>query len=157
MNINLTYTKKQYWLTALISGMLLSLILSAFYMFMYDRMYVESSYLFSIIYLFPFVWLSLTLAFFKWKFVFSEFSYRQAFLLSFCTSILGSALFSGVVFVVLTYFGIESRIEIYNNGERLKDFMSPKAISLSFLIINLVLSLFYSLIIAIFARKKITK
>lgn len=48
-------------------------------------------------------------------------------------------------------------MEIYNNGERLKDFMSPKAISLSFLIINLVLSLFYSLIIAIFARKKITK
>lgn len=154
MNINPTYTKKQYWLTTLISGMLLSLILSAFYIFMHDRLYVESSYLFSIIYLFPFVWLSLTLAFFKWKFVLSEFSYKQAFLLSIITGILGSILFSGVIFTVLTCFGIESRMEIYNNGERLKDFMSPQAISLSFLIINLMLSLFYSLIIAIFARKK---
>lgn len=154
MNINPTYTKRQYWLTALISGMLLSLILSAFYMFMYDRMYVESSYLFSIIYLFPFVWLSLTLAFFKWKFLISVFPYKQAFLLSLGTGICGSILFSGVIFAVLTCFGIESRMEIYNNGERLKDFMSPQAISMSFLIINLMLSLFYSLIIAIFARKK---
>lgn len=157
MNICPTYTNKQFWLTAFVSGILLNVFLSVFYMFMYDRLYVESSYLFSIIYLFPLVWLSLTLAFFKWKFVFSEFSYRQAFLLSLCTGIWGSALFCGVIFVILTYFGIESRMEIYNNGERLKDFMSPKAISLSFLIINLILSLFYSLIIAIFARKKITK
>lgn len=153
MIITPTYTHKQFWFTALLSGALLSVVLSTVYIAFYERLYVESSYLFSIIYLIPFVWLSVTAAFFKWKFVYSEFSYRQAFLLNFLCGLTASLLFSGAVFVAYAYIGLESRMNIYNVGEHYKDLFSPQATALSLLIINVVLTLFYSLIIAIFARK----
>jgi len=152
--INPTYTNKQYWLTALLSGVMLGLILSIVYIIMYDRLYVKSSFLFSILYLIPFVWLSLALAFFKWKFVYSEFTFKQAFFLSICAGIIGSIFFSSVIFIALSYFGIESRAAIYDNGERLLELFSPEAISLSFIVINVALTLLYSLIIAFFAQKK---
>ena len=154
MIIEPTYTGKQYWLTTVIAGLLLSVLLSLAYVIFYQRLYVEYSYLFSIIYLIPFVWLSVTLAFFKNKFVWSEFSYRQAFLMSFISGIIGSILFSGVIFMLYAYFGMESRIGLYENGRQMRELFSPLATAVSMLIINVVLSLFYSLIIAIFARKK---
>jgi len=149
-----TYTSKQYWFTALFSGILLSIVLSIVYVAFYERLYVESSFLFSIIYLIPFVWLSVTLAFFKWKFVYSEFTYGNAFLMSLVCGLLASIIFSGVIYVAYAYLGLESRINIYNNGERFRELFSPQATALSILIINVALTLFYSLIIAIFARKK---
>ena len=154
MIIEPTYTGKQYWLTTVVSGLLLSVILSITYVVFYERLYVESSYLFSIIYLIPFVWLSITLAIFKNKFVWSRFSYGQAFGMSFLSGIIGTILFSGVIFTLYEYLGIESRIGLYENGHRMRELFSPLATALSMLIINVVLSLFYSLIIAIFARKK---
>lgn len=154
MIITPTYTSKQFWLTASLSGVLLSVVLSIVYVIFYERLYVESSYLFSVIYLIPFVWISATSAFFKWKFVYSEFSYGQAFLLGFLCGLTASLLFSGAVYFAYAYIGLESRIDIYNVGERYRYLFSPKATALSFLVINVALTLFYSLIIAIFARKK---
>ena len=154
MIIEPTYTGKQYWLTTVIAGLLLSVLLSLAYVIFYQRLYVEYSYLFSIIYLIPFVWLSVTLAFFKNKFVWSEFSYRQAFLMSFMSGIVGSILFSGVIFLLYAYLGMESRIGLYENGRQMRELFSPLATAVSMLIINIILSLVYSLIIAIFARKK---
>ena len=155
MIINPTYTGKQYWTTIIISGLLLSVLLSLSYIIFYERLYVESSFLFSIIYLIPFVWLSITLAFFKNKFVWSDFSYGKAFLMSFLSGITGSIVFSGVIFILYAYIGIESRISLYENGRMMRELFSPQATALSLLIINVRLSLFYSLIIAIFARKKV--
>ena len=155
MMINPTYTGKQYWLTTIVSGLLLSLILSTAYVIFYERLYVESSYLFSIIYLIPFVWLSVTLAFFKNKFVWNSFSYGRAFLMSFICGIVGAVLFSGVIFLMYSCFGMESRMGLYENGRFMRELFSPKAIAISMLIINVILSLVYSLIIAIFARKKV--
>ena len=154
MIIEPTYTGKQYWLTTVISGLLLSALLSIAYIVFYNYLYVESSYLFSIIYLIPFVWLSITLAFFKNKYVWSEFSYRQAFLMSFLSGIIGSMIFAGVIYFIYAHLGMESRIGLYENGRQMRELFSPWAIAFSILIINVILSLFYSLIIAIFARKK---
>ena len=149
-----TYTGKQYWTTIVVSGLLLCLLLSIAYTIFYERLYVASSYLFSIIYLIPFVWLSITLAFFKNKFVWSEFSYGKAFQMSFISGLIGSVIFSGVIYILYAYVGIESRIGLYENGRQMRQLFSPLATAISMLIINVILSLFYSLIIAIFARKK---
>ncbi|MBR4155891.1 MAG: hypothetical protein IKU01_04200 [Bacteroidales bacterium] len=154
MIINPTYTGKQYWSTVIISGLLLSVLLSFAYVIFYQRLYVESSYLFSIIYLIPFVWLSVTLAYFKNKFVWSEFSYGKAFLMSLLSGIIGSLIFSGAIYILYAYVGIESRMGLYDNGRQIRELFSPLATALSMLIINVTLSLIYSLIIAIFARKK---
>ena len=154
MIINPTYTGKQYWTTIVVSGLLLSLLLSIAYTIFYERLYVASSYLFSIIYLIPFVWLSITLAFFKNKFVWSEFSYGKAFQMSFISGLIGSIIFSVVIYILYAYVGIESRIGLYENGRQMRQLFSPLATAISMLIINVILSLFYSLIIAIFARKK---
>ena len=154
MIINPTYTGKQYWSTVIISGLLLSVLLSLAYVIFYERLYVEFSYLFSIIYLIPFVCLSVTLAFFKNKFVWSEFSYGKAFQMSFISGLIGSVIFSVVIYILYAYVGIESRIGLYENGRQMRQLFSPLATAISMLIINVILSLFYSLIIAIFARKK---
>ena len=154
MIIEPTYTSRQYWLTTVISGLLLSIILSIAYVVFYERLYVETSFLFSIIYLIPFVWLSITLAFFKNKFVWKEFTYSQAFLMGFISGIIGAIIFSGVIFVLYAYIGMESRISLYENGRMMSELFSPQATAISMLIINVILSLVYSLIIAIFARKK---
>ena len=155
MIIEPTYTGRQYWLTTVISGLLLSVLLSLVYVIFYERLYVESSYLFSIIYLIPFVWLSITLAFFKNKYVWKDFSYSKAFLMSFLSGIIASFLFSGVIFLLYSCFGMESRIGLYDNGYQMRELFSPFATAVSMLIINVILSLVYSLIIAIFARKKV--
>ena len=155
MIIEPTYTGKQYWLTTVISGLLLSVLLSFTYIVFYQRLYVEFSFLFSIIYLIPFVWLSITLAFFKNKFVWKEFTYWKAFLMSFISGILGSIVFCGVIYLLYANGGLESRIGLYENGRQMRQLFSPLATAVSMLIINVILSLFYSLIIAIFARKKV--
>ena len=154
MIIEPTYTGKQYWLTTVISGLLLSVLLSFTYIIFYDRLYVESSYLFSIIYLIPFVWLSITTAIFKSRFVWKEFTFGKAFLMSFICGVIASILFSSVIFILYAYLGMESRIALYENGRRMRELFSPLATATSMLIINIILSLVYSLIIAIFARKK---
>ena len=150
-----TYTGKQFWLTTVISGLLLNVFMSIVYIVFYERLYVESSYLFSIIYLIPFVWLSITLAIFKNKFVWKEFPFGKAFLMSFLSGIIGSILFSGVIYAFYAFMGMESRISLYENGRLMRELFSPIATAVSMLIINVILTLFYSLIIAIFARKKV--
>ncbi len=154
MIIEPTYTGKQYWLATVISGLLLSVLLSITYIVFYLRLYVESSYLFSIIYLIPFVWLSITVTFFKTKYVWKEFSYGKAFLMCFLSGVIGSILFGGVIFTLYAYMGMESRIGLYENGRQMRVLFSPLATAVSMLIINVILSMIYSLIIAIFARKK---
>lgn len=155
MMIEPTYTGKQYWITTIVSGLLLSVLLSFTYVVFYQRLYVEFSYLFSIIYLIPFVWLSITLAFFKSKFVWNKFTFGQAFLMSFISGVLGSIVFCGVIYLLYAKGGLESRIGLYENGRQMRELFSPLATAVSMLIINVVLTLFYSIIIAIFARKKV--
>ena len=155
MMIEPTYTGKQYWITTIVSGLLLSVLLSFTYVVFYQRLYVEFSYLFSIIYLIPFVWLSITLAFFKSKFVWNKFTFGQAFLMSFISGVLGSIVFCGVIYLLYAKCGLESRIGLYENGRQMRELFSPLATAVSMLIINVILALFYSIIIAIFARKKV--
>ena len=155
MIIEPTYTGRQYWLTTVISGLLLSVLLSIVYIAFYERLYVKSSYLFSILYIIPFVWQNITLAIFKNKFVWNDFSYSKAFLMSFLIGIIGSIVFSGVILAVYSCLGMESRMGLYENGHMMRELFSPLATALSMLIINVILSFVYSLIIAIFARKKV--
>ena len=154
MIIEPTYTGKQYWLTTVISGLLLGVLLSLVYIIFYERLYVESSYLFSILYLIPFVWLNITMAYFKNKYVWNRFSYGQAFLMCFLTGAIGAIIFSVVIYMLYAFFGMESRMGLYENGRMMRELFSPKATAVSLLIINVILSLVYSLIISIFARKK---
>lgn len=156
MLIEPTYTPKQYWTTILCSGLILSLLSSVLYFTFYWFLYVQQSYVFSITYLLPLLGSTLTLAFFKHKFVWKEFSYGAAFLMSFAVGLTSAILFSAFLFVAYTFL-IESRIDLFENidNETLQQLMSPLAVSLSMFFINIVLSFIYSLIIAIFAKRKI--
>ena len=99
---------------------------------------------------------TLALAFFKHKYVWKNFSYGAAFLMSFAIGIVSALVFSAFLFVAYSFL-LESRIDLFSNidDETLRQLMSPSAISLSMFFINIVLSLIYSLIIAIFAKRKI--
>ncbi len=74
----------------------------------------------------------------------------------FCTGVLSAFIFSIILFILYNYF-IESRIDLFNymNSETLERLMSPLSVSLSMFFTNIILSLLYSLIIAIFAKIKI--
>ena len=76
--------------------------------------------------------------------------------MSFLTGLLSAILLSIALYFAYTSV-LESRIELFSNidNEMIQRLMSPKAVSLSMLLINVILSLFYSLIIAIFAKRKI--
>ena len=74
--------------------------------------------------------------------------------MSFLTGFIASLLFSGVIFAFYAYIGMESRMGLYENSRMMRELFSPLATAISMLIINVLLSLIYSLIIAIFARKK---
>ena len=156
MLIEPTYTPKQYWTTILCSGLILSLMSSVLYFIFYWFLYVQQSYIFSIIYLLPLLGSTLTLAFFKHKFVWKDFSYGAAFLMSFATGFISALIFSAILFISYTFL-LESRIDLFENidNETLQQLMSPLAVSLSMFFINMVLSFIYSLIIAIFAKRKI--
>ena len=74
--------------------------------------------------------------------------------MSFMTGLLSAIILSLTLYVAYSQ-GLESRIDLFDNDNtNLQDMMSPKAISLSMFVINVVLSLLYSLIIAIFAKRK---
>lgn len=157
MLIEPTYTVKQYWITIFLAGLIISVLSIITYLTLYCFLYVPYSYVFSLIYIVPLLGSSITLAFFKQKFVWKEFSYKSAFKMFFITSLVSAVLFSLFLYLAY-YFGLESRIELYkiDDKDTLQSLMSPAAISLSMFIINLILSLFFSLIIAIFAKKKKT-
>ena len=156
MLIEPTYTPKQYWTTILCSGLILSLLSSVLYFIFYWFFYVQQSFVFSIIYLLPLLGSTLTLAFFKHKFVWKDFSYGAAFLMSFAIGFVSALLFSSILFIAYTFL-LESRIDLFEgiDNETLQLLMSPLAVSLSMFFINIVLSFIYSLIIAIFAKRKI--
>lgn len=156
MLIEPTYTPRQYWLTILCSGLLSGLLSSALYFVFYWFLYVQQSYIFSAIYLSPLLVATLAMVIFKHRFVWKEFSYRAAFLMLFTIGFISAAILSAVLFFAYTFF-LESRMDLYNDIEieMLQQLMSPMAISLSMFFINVALSLFYSLIIAIFAKRKI--
>ena len=156
MFIEPTYTTKQYWFTILLAGFILGVLSSALYLLLYWFLYVQKSFLFSLIYLIPLLGSTITVLFFKQKFVWKEFSYGATFKMSFIIGIISALIFGVVLFVAYNYF-LESRIDLYENieNETLRRLMSPWAVSSSMFFINVVLSLFYSLIFAIFAKKKI--
>lgn len=153
MLIEPTYTPKQYWFTILCSGLIVALLSIAAYFTLYWFLYVQQSFLFSLIYIIPLLGSTITLAIFKHKFVWKEFTYGSAFLMSFMIGIISALILSLTLYFTYKY-GLETRIDLYDSSEHLQSLMSPLAISLSMLIINVVLSLFYSLIIAIFAKRK---
>ena len=156
MLIEPTYTPKQYWLTILSAGFLSGILSSTVYFILYWFFYVQQSFVFSLIYLIPLLGSTITLIFFKHKFVWKKFSYGAAFSMSFLTSLISAIILSLALYFAYSSI-IESRIDLFSNidNETLQRLMSPSAISLSMFLINIVLSLFYSLIIAIFAKRKI--
>lgn len=154
MLIEPTYTTKQYWLTILLSGLTIGVLSSVVYFLLYWFLYVKQSFLFSLLYIIPLLSSTITLVVFKHKYVWNNFSYGSAFLMSFMTGLLSAIILSLTLYVAYSQ-GLESRIDLFDNGNtNLQDMMSPKAISLSMFVINVVLSLLYSLIIAIFAKRK---
>ena len=76
--------------------------------------------------------------------------------MSFTTGFISALLFSAFLYVAYLFL-IESRIDLFKDidNETLQQLMSPLAVSLSMFFINIVLSFIYSLIIAIFAKRKI--
>lgn len=156
MLIEPTYTTKQYWLTILCSSLIISLLSSVLYFVFYWFFYVQQSFLFSLIYMLPLLGSTFTLLFFKHKFVWKDFSYGNAFLMSFSVGFISALIFSLVLFLSYS-FVLESRIDLFQNidDDVLQRLMSPFAISSSMFLINIILSLIYSLIIAIFAKRKI--
>ena len=156
MLIEPTYSSKQYWLTVLSAGFIIGVLSSILYISFYWLLYVQQSFLFSLIYIIPLLGSTITTAFFKHKFVWKEFSYGRAFAMSFFTGMLAALCLSIILFIAYNSF-LESRTDLYNNidDETLQRLMSPLAISLSMFFINVILSLFYSLIFAIFAKRKI--
>lgn len=153
MLIEPTYTPKQYWFTILFSGLIVGVLSIVAYFGLYWFLYVQQSFLFSIVYILPLLGSTLSLAIFKHRFVWKEFSYGSAFLMSFMIGLMSAVLLSLTLYYTYSY-GLETRIDLYDSSEHLQSLMSPLAISLSMLIINVFLSLFYSLIIAIFAKRK---
>ena len=156
MFIEPTYTSRQYWLTILLAGIVTGILTSLLYISLYWLLYVQQSFIFSLIYLIPLLCSSLTVTFFKHRFVWNNFSYASAFKMLFCTGALSALIFSIILFVAYNFF-IESRIDLFNymNSETLERLMSPLSVSLSMFFTNIILSLLYSLIIAIFAKIKI--
>ena len=156
MLIEPTYSPKQYWLTILSAGFLSGILSSAVYFLLYWFFYVQQSFLFSLIYLLPLLSSTITLIFFKHKFVWNKFSYNAAFSMSFITGLLSATILSLTLYYAYTSI-LESRIDLFSNidKETVQRLMSPSVISLSMFFINIILSLFYSLIIAIFAKRKI--
>ena len=153
MLIEPTYSPKQYWFTILISGLIVGVLSTVAYFVLYWFLYVQQSFLFSLIYIIPLLGTTVTLAVFKHKFVWKEFSYGTAFFMSFMIGMISALILSLTLYFTYLY-GLETRIDLYDSSEHLQSLMSPLAISLSMFIINVVLSLFYSLIIAIFAKRK---
>ena len=155
MFIKPTYTKRQYWLTILAAGFIIGILSSTVYFLFYWFLYVQHSYVFSIIYLMPLLGSTISLFFFKHKYVWGDFSYKRAFFMSYAVGFLSDLVFSILLFIAYTFM-IESRIDLFDNidNDTLQRFMSPLAVSLSMFFINITLSFFYSLIIAIFAKKK---
>ena len=151
-----TYTTKQYWFTILIAGFFLGVLSSSLYLFLYWFLYVQQSFFFSLVYLIPLLGSTVTVTFFKHKFVWKEFCFGDAFKMSFIIGIISAIILSVVLFIAYNFF-LESRIDLYENvdNELLQRLMSPLAVSLSMFSINVILSLFYSLIFAIFAKRKI--
>ena len=156
MLIEPTYTPRQYWTTILCSSLIISLLSSVLYFVFYWFFYVQQSFIFSIIYLLPLLGSTLALVFFKHKFVWKEFSYFNAFLMSFSIGFISAFLFSSILFISYS-FVLETRIDLFKNidNDIIQRLMSPMAISLSMFVINIILSLIYSLIFAIFAKRKI--
>lgn len=154
MLIEPTYTKKQYWLTILLAGFILGILSSSVYLTLYWFLYVRLSFMFSLIYLVPLLGSTITVSFFKHKFVWKDFSYGDAFKMLFITGVISALILSVVLFIAYNFF-LESRIDLYNmDYESIDRLMSPLAVSLSMFSINVILSLLYSLIIAIFAKRK---
>ena len=156
MLIEPTSTPKQYWLTILSAGFLSGILSSTVYFILYWFFYVQQSFVFSLIYLVPLLGSTITLIFFKHKFVWKKFSYGAAFSMSFLTSLISAIILSLALYFAYSSI-IESRIDLFSNidNETLQRLMSPTAVSLSMFFINIILSLLYSLIIAIFAKRKI--
>lgn len=156
MLIQPTYTHRQYWFSILTAGFIIGILSSVVYYILYWLLYVQQSYIFSLIYLLPLLGSTICLFFFRHKYVWNEFTYKSAFLMSFAVGLISALLLSLFLLVVYS-FVIESRVDLFGNidNEKLQRFMSPRAISLSMFIINITLSFIYSLIIAIFAKRKI--
>ena len=156
MFIKPTYTSKQYWFTVLIAGILIGVLNSIVYFYLYCYLYVPRSFVFSIIYLLPLLGATLTIIIFNHKFVWKEFTYGACFSMSLLICLLSALLFSLILFLAYNYF-LDSRIDLFESvdDKTLQKLMTPEAISLSMFFINIILSLSYSLIIAIFAKRKI--
>ena len=156
MLIEPTYTPRQYWTTILCSSLIISLLSSVLYFVFYWFFYVQQSFIFSIIYLLPLLGSTLALVFFKHKFVWKDFSYFNAFLMMFSIGFISALIFSGILFLSYSFI-LESRIDLFQNidNDTLLRLMSPLAISLSMFLINITLSLIYSLIIEKKKKRKI--
>ena len=70
-----------------------------------------------------------------------------------CSEMLIALVLIGIF--ILFYFNLlHTKISLFENGAMLRHLFSPQATALSMLLINLILTLIYSLILSIFVRKK---
>ncbi len=150
MDFEPTYTTRQFALTVLIGGITTALIQSGTYILLYYFLYVKSSFLFSAIYIIPLVCIAMTLIIFKHRFVWGGFGYLKAFWLCLLTGVFASILFGLFIYVEYRYFGLEDRSSFFN--EDMKKMFSPWFIAMTMTIENIILTIIYSAITALFGK-----
>lgn len=150
MDFEPTYTPRQFALTALIGGISTALVQSGTYMLLYYFLYVKSSFLFSTIYIIPLVCIALTLIIFRQCFVWGDFGYFKAFLICLLTGTIAAILFGLFIYAEYRYLGLEDRSSFFN--EDMKKMFSPWFIAMTMTLENIILTIIYSAITALFGK-----
>lgn len=165
MFTNPTYTNKQFWLSIIVSGLCIGVIMILTHSYLLYFFGMENSYWHSLLYILPLLLLSIAVALFKHLFVWESFSFKSAFLMTFMIGLLYSiilSLFMLFSYNIFNFLDMRFSLDIlsYNNeditlqnNELTKQLLSPAATSLSMLVVNIILDLVYSLIIATFAKQ----
>jgi hypothetical protein len=163
-----------FWLVGILSGLFSGLIMLVLY---FSVNYLANNY-FSVYYIFIYFFplLSLWTACYVLRHFFGlgVLRFKHAFRLSLLTSFISAIVFSIGMYFVFTYLNqpstgarstlIESEYQLGRQGlsfEEIKDkkeqlqlFLSPFSIAFMYFLLNIVLTPFFALIIAIFARRK---
>lgn len=168
------YTKWQFRLTALITGLFFGLLMLVYYFALGLVVNDYYSILYAGIYLIPVAAYSYAPMILRNRYNNGYLSFRQSFKSSFLTGITVSLIFSAGLFFGIKYLNqpvfslrssmLESDVmlnssslsldEISRQRELVKQFIAPFPVSVSYFLANLILIPFYAFFIAIFAMKR---
>ncbi len=160
MFTNPTYTNKQFWLSIMVSGLCIGVVMILIHSFLLYYFGTDSSYWHSILYILPLLLLSIAVVVFKHLFVWESFLFKSAFLMTFMTGLIYSLMLSVFMMFSDEIFNFLNITDLFyddnvttQNSEIAKQLLSPTAAALSMFVVNVILNLVYSLIIATFAKQ----